>query len=101
MKDALEKLSMLAKEMGGEEETNAAPATAPSGVSYGTTEITKALDAITAQLRTALEPIVAVTKTLGERIESIEKTRMPSNSIEEDDTSVPTNVEKSFWSGIL
>jgi hypothetical protein len=103
MKAALATLNQLAKEMGMEEiPVDSSPGVStPSGASFGASSITKALTDLTAKLEGALATVEETTKSLGERVEKIEKTRMPSQSVEDEGGTDSQTVEKSFWAGVL
>jgi hypothetical protein len=103
LKEALEKLASLAKELGMEdvpvgESPNVTP---PAGATYGASSIAKAIEGIKAQFETMVTEVQQTTKSLGDRLEKIEKVRMPSNSVENAGGTDTQETKKSFWSGIL
>lgn len=105
-KAALSALTNLAKELGMMEiPVGASPSTStPKGTQFGASSIStsKALKEMAAKIETAIEEIQSTQKNIGERIESIEKAKRPSNSVSGDggtDSEVP--VTKNFWAGVL
>lgn len=75
------------------------PTTTPSGASFGasgTIALTKKLG----ELGEVLGQFADVQKSINERVDTIEKTRQPSTSVEVDG-GTETKTEKSLWSGVL
>lgn len=101
LKEIVDKLMALSKEMGMEEIPVGQSPTAslPSSASYGGTAISKSLEELTKVVKTLSESMQETTKSLGDRLAKVENIRQPSQG-EGDDNST-TKVEKSMWAGIL
>lgn len=104
-KAALEALTTLAKELGMTEIPTGAspPVSTPKGAMYGASSvpIAKALEDLASKIETAISGVQETTKSLGERVEQIEKARMPSQSVEDEGGTDTQETKKSFWSGVL
>lgn len=85
--------------VGGNPKTNV-----PQGTQFGSSGVialTKSLEELKDVLKTKLDEVQEVTKGLGDRLETIEKTRNPSTSVEGEGGTDTQETQKSFWSGIL
>lgn len=106
LKSAISQLNDLLKELSMQKiPTGASPSTTvPGGGAFGASGImdltVKKLAELTEQVSKALGEMHTVQKSLGERVESIEKTRNPSSSVESDG-GTDANVNKTMWSGVL
>ncbi len=98
MKSALTTLTSLLEDM-----TSAAATPAADDVSGGMTSLTKSIQELAGKVTTALGGIQETTKKLEERVEGVEKARLPSTSLSDDETAdgAAKPVEKSLWSGVL
>lgn len=99
LKGVVDQLSKLLKELTG---TN--KATAPGSAQFGASgigDLTVAVKKLAEAFTKHTEESAKTTKSLGERVESIEKERQPSTSIDGDDTDKEEETKKSFWQGIL
>jgi len=102
LKDMADTLQKLLSEVTTKE---AATKALPSGAKFGDSkviELTKAIMALNDSITKHFQTTIETTKALHERVETIEKARNPSQSIEGDGgTDDLEKVEKSFWSGLL
>jgi hypothetical protein len=95
----MKELSMQEIPVGGNPKTNV-----PQGTQFGSSGVialTKSLEELKDVLKTKLDEVQEVTKGLGDRLETIEKTRNPSTSVEGEGGTDTQETQKSFWSGIL
>jgi hypothetical protein len=107
LKNAIESLSKLLGDMqapslpGISNDTdpkNNLPDGAP--VPSGLEDVKKAVEELTKTLKASFETATTVTKTLQERVETIEKARNPSTSLEAEGAT-DKKVTKSFWANVL
>jgi len=106
LKQAIETLSGLMKELSMQEiPVGGNPkSSVPAGTKFGgsgVVELTKSLTELKDILKAKLDEVQEVTKGLGERLESIEKTRNPSTSLEGEGGTDTQETKKSFWAGVL
>ena len=106
LKAAIETLSGLMKELAMQDiPVGGSPSTSvPSGASFGASdvvELTKSLTELKDILKAKLDEVHEVTKSLGERLQTIEKTRNPSTSLEGEGGTDTQETKKSFWANVL
>lgn len=96
MKTLMEDLQKLLSDMSSAPATQAPASIVPGS---GLSDIKKALEEVVATMK---EHVTTTTKALAERVESIEKTRNPSQSVEPAAAPAKTTeTKKSLWSGVL
>jgi hypothetical protein len=99
LKTVVAQLSTLLKEL-----TGSSKATLPGGTQFGASgisDLTVAVKKLAEAFGKHSEESAATTKALQEKVETIEKERQPSTSIDGDDTDKEEETEKSFWQGLL
>jgi hypothetical protein len=95
--EALQKLLAVVDVPQGASPKTSAPSNTMFGGS-GVQELTKAIEQLTSTVTKSMEGQVA----LKERIETIEKSRMPAQALDGEETATTTETtEKSFWAGVL
>lgn len=104
MKTLLADLKKLMDDMSNTPATQAPSNNLPSGLSAGSglSDVKKSLDELIATMKNQSESQVATTKALTERLETIEKARMPSQATPTEVTATKTeDVKKGLWAGVL
>lgn len=106
LKAAIETLTGLMKELMPKDiPQNTSPATTvPESPKYGESsvvDLTKMMGELKEVLTSKLSEVQDVTKGLTERLETIEKTRNPSTSVEGEGGTDTNEVKKSFWANVL
>lgn len=106
LKAAIETLTGLMKELMPKDiPQNTSPATTvPESPKYGESsvvDLTKMMGELKEVLTGKLSEVQDVAKGLTERLETIEKTRNPSTSVEDEGGTDTNEVKKSFWANVL
>ncbi len=102
LQKAIETLSNLAKELGMKEIPAGSPpsTTVPGTAMFGETglkPIMKALEDLKGVMEKQANEVTDVSK----RLEAVEKTKQPSQSVEGEGDTDSQSVQKSFWSGVI
>jgi len=100
LKQALETLKALYEDMKAVPQGASPATTVPGNTSFGSSGV-QALTKSIEQLTQTVSKSVEGQAELAQRVEAIEKSRTPSQSIEDEGGTETQETKKSFWSGVL